>query len=271
MGPKLHHFILVHSGNSKLFSPAKEHKPLPTQNSLSIPITAGAPGSSDMWKQSLREGSDFTVDCWIRVLPFIFSAGSTITFGWRAVDWWVEVCVCACVHVCLHSHLSRKHDPQMQHYPPAYSKCTLQNGNSKTLSMKAQDCNLTATNWLRISGGFIPSGSAWSPVFHCSNCQSCGGTGVHIWMGDLFLLLTLHVSPPNASHFWSRSWANPYPTPSVRPTASLLSVFQYFHPSYISYCLPHHAVPQVASRDMITNFSQQRGWCIFFFFVIMDI
>lgn len=71
-----------------------------------------------------------------------------------------------------------------------------------SFSMNARACNLATTNWIRISGGFIPPGSAWSPVFHCNSCQSWGATEVHIWRGGgLFLLLTLHVSLRSASHF----------------------------------------------------------------------
>lgn len=131
-----------------------------------------------MWKQSLREGSGFTVDCWIRVLGFIFSTGSTITLAWRAVHW--RVCICVCVYVCARKHhRSPKCNTARLHTPRA--PCRMSIPKLLSFSMNAQVCNLAPTNWIRISGGFIPPGSAWSPVFHCNNCQSWGGTEVHIW------------------------------------------------------------------------------------------
>lgn len=99
MGPELHHSILVHSGNGKLFSPAEQHIPPPTQSSLSIPITAGQRGDADMGKHGLLQGSSFTLEHWIRALGFILSTRVHYEPGLKSC-WLMSVCVCAHTALC---------------------------------------------------------------------------------------------------------------------------------------------------------------------------
>lgn len=122
--------------------------------------------------------------------------------------------------------------------------------------MNAQACNLATTNWIRISGGFIPPGSAWSPVFHCNSCQSWGATEVHIWQGGGGFVPAFNSAcvPTQCKPLWSRLPVSSSRAPRVRPLGRVLSSFGLS--SFLLYmykCLPLHAVHLLASKDTITH------------------
>lgn len=172
MGPELHHAILVHSGNSKLFSPAEQHSRHPPQPLFPSQLLWEHVAALTCESLSLWEGSGFTVDCWISEPGFICSTGRAVAP--QSGELLSDECACstplpentidppnATLPACtLHEHLA---------------ECQFQNSDL-SFSMNAQVCNLAVANWIRISGGFIPSGSAWSLVFYCNDCQSWGGT-----------------------------------------------------------------------------------------------
>lgn len=100
---------------------------------------------------------------------------TNVSLVWR-------MCVCVCLYPPRQTTPSiPKCNPARLNTPRA--PCRMPIPKLLSFSMNAQVCKLAATNWIRIRGGFIPSGSAWSPVFHCNYCQSWGGTEVHIWTG----------------------------------------------------------------------------------------
>lgn len=184
-----------------------------TQRSLSIPITAGT-----------CENRAFSGGRWLYsgLLDFIFSKGSTIR---RAADW--RVFLARKCHRSPKCNTARLHNPRAPHRMPIPKLLSF--------SMNAPVCNLASPNWIRISGGFIPSGSAMEPSISLQQLSVIGRV-------DLFLLLTRRVSLLSASHFWSRLPASSSFCPRVRPLASILSVFGWSHPSYFYYCCHSWAV-----------------------------
>lgn len=166
---------------------------------------------------------------------------------WKTVEW--RVCVCV---YCSTSCQSRPIDSpkcNTAHLHTPRAPCRIPIPQLLSFSMNAQVCNLPAANWIRINGGFIPSGSAWSLLFHCNGCQSQGGTEGHIrgsggldGGGGICSCFQLSVSPPRASHFWSRLPVSLSMTPTTWLLASVLSVFGLSHSSYIYYCLCRHIV-----------------------------
>lgn len=163
MGPELHHSNLVRSVKQILFS---------SSSTSQHPPSAAFPSQL---LHSLRGGQLL----YSGLLDFIFSTGSSTSRAWRAGDGRVWVCVCVLYTWPENNHPFPECNTDCPHTPGA----PLQNANFVLLSfsMNAQACNLAATNWIRISGGFIPPGSARSSVFHCYSCQSWGGTEVHFW------------------------------------------------------------------------------------------
>lgn len=88
------------------------------------------------------------------------------------------VCTCVCFAWCQKTPSIPKCNSARLHTPRA--PCRMSILKLLSFSMNAQVCNLAPTNWIKISGGFIPSGSAWSPAFHCNNCQSWGRTELNL-------------------------------------------------------------------------------------------
>ena len=244
--PELHHSALVGCGNSRYFSPWRAAQ---STTSSTTSTRSSRPSqlqkhvvAADMWSRACRRAVALqgTVGLECRVSS---SAHGPPSAGQGELLTDECVCVCVCVSVCR----ARKH----HRFPPPSPKCNTAHLHSPrapcrmsipkllSFSMNAQVCNLAPTNWIRISGGFIPSGSAWSPVFHWNNCQSRGGTEVHIWTGGFVPAFNSACLTARWKPLWSRLPASSSKDPRVRPRASVLSVSLLL---YIYDCLPRHAV-----------------------------
>ena len=244
--PELHHSVLVRSGNSRYFSPWRAAQS--TTTTTTTTTRSSRPSqlrehvvAADMWSGAFRRAVALQgtagLECWVSSSaqgPPSAGHGELLT----------DECVWVCEYVfeCVPCQKTPSIPPpkcNTAHLHSPRAPCRMSIPKLLSFSMNAQVCNLAPTNWIRISGGFIPSGSTWSPVFHWNNCQSRGGTEVHIWTRGFVPAFNSACLPARCKPLWSRLPASSSKAPRVRPPASVLSVSLLL---YVYDCLPRRAV-----------------------------